>query len=1096
MTIRLIPDHKLRPAPLYRLSAAEQTVMLETIERELAAGRIRPSTSPYGSPTFFVPKSDGRYRMVVDYRHLNLNTISDAYPLPLIDQILSDLGSAKYFTKLDLVGAYQLLRIAEGYEHLTAFRTQFGMFESLVVRDGLRNAPSVFQHFLNEVFRELIGRGVIVYIDDILIYSDSLDHLRSLTLRVFDLARQASLYMKASKCEFERTSLLFLGFTISADGISTNPKTVNAISSFPIPRDLHESRSFIGLVGYYRRFVPRFASIAAPIVALTQKNVPFVWGSAQQEAFDTLKHALTSSPSLAHFSPFAKTILQTDASFFGWGFVLSQVNPSTGLEHPVAIESRRFSGARINYTVSEKEFLAIVEAFVRYRHMLLQVNTTVLTDNRNLQYWMEPRQLTPRQARWAEAMAPFDFNIVYRPGRQAVMPDALSRRSDYHEGKGSTHLQELNFSQALPSYTMDTGVSSDGELPFAGPVLRAIRVDPEPVDRDFFVDDVDIIQGLEQDKEIRAVRSDLLSVVCLNCSHPSCNHCLQEPSSLSALRTSLRNPSLVFPSWSRQGFLRFAHRTYVPDFNDARVKILRARHDSRLAGHPGVNKTLELISRDYIWVGLRRDVELYVAGCDVCQRSKPSHQRSHPQLHPLEVAKVPWRHISMDFIEPLPTANGFNSILVIVDRLTKWSVFVPTYTTLSARGLASLFISHIVSQHGLPDNIVSDRGTKFVSKFWRCLMSQLETALSFSTAYHPQTDGQTERVNQTVEQYLRVFTSFEQDDWDSLLPMAAFHYNNTVHSAIKVSPFFANFGYHPRWVDELRSSDSTVPDAVQVASSLVDLHAQCSANIALANERYAEAYNRTHSPGPTFDVGDLVLLSMENMKTLRPSKKLDYRNSGPFKILAKISDHAYQLEIPPEWHRFDIFPVSLLRPYTPSPFPTQSSEPSPLPPALDNDDSIPVYRISHFLNSRNNPENGKLEYLVEWDGLQGTSEQVSWQPPSQLASDPRFAEAVEEFHSSRPDLPSQDASPPARKSRPSRRARKKRAAAASLAAVASPTTSLHPDSASSAPLRPKQPSNWRGWKLVPVDDSTPSPVEYEGPTSRSGRPLRQKVHSD
>lgn len=1129
MRIELIPNHKLRAAPLYRLSAPEEQVMLETLTRELAAGRIRPSNSPYGSPTFFVPKSDGRYRMVVDYRHLNRNTTPDVYPLPLIDQIMAQLGTAKYFTKLDLVGAYQLLRVAEGYEHLTAFRTQFGMFESCVVRDGLRNAPAVFQHFLNEVFRELLGRGVIIYIDDILIYSNSLEDLRTLTHRVFDLAQQASLYMKASKCEFERTSVLFLGFQISSSGITTNPKKIEAISTFPVPKSLSEARSFIGLVSYYRRFVPEFASIASPITGLTKKDIPFIWEKPQQQAFETLKRHLTSSPTLAHYNPLAKTILQTDASFFGWGFVLSQIDPVTQREHPVAIESGRFSGAKMNYSTTEKEFLAIVEGFVRCRHMLLQVHTTVLTDHHNLSFWMTPRQLSPRQARWAEILAPFSFDIVYRPGKQAVMPDALSRRSDYHEGKGSTYQQDLNFTQALPTFVNPAETPLPSNLPDARPVLRALSQHPSrpPTssvsDRDYFIDDADILHGLAGDSDIAAVRAEMLALVCASCSHPTCQQAPSEPPSLSQLRRTNHNPSLTSPAWTRRGFLSFQHRAYVPNHNDARLKILRTRHDSLLAGHPGIAKTLELISRDYIWIGLRRDVEAYVAGCDVCQRTKSSHQRSHPHLRPLEVPKVPWRHLSMDFIEPLPPSNNFNSILVIVDRLTKWSIFIPTTTKLSAPGLATLFTSCVLSQHGLPDSIVSDRGSKFVSKFWRHLMAQLGIRLNLSTAYHPQTDGQTERVNQTVEQYLRIFTSYNQDDWDILLPQASFHYNNTLHSATRLTPFFANFGYHPRWADELRRSDVTeVPDAVRVASSLLHLHDQCAANITLANKRYSTAYNRKHTAGPLFEVGDHVLLSMENMKTTRPSKKLDYRHAGPFRVLAKISDYAYQLDIPADWHRFDIFPVSLLRPYTPPLYPHQTTTPSPLA-TLDNDAStIPLYRIATFLNSRNNSDSGKLEYLVEWEGLEGTAEQVSWMSPSSLTDDPRFTAAVEEFHLLHPKKPSIDISPPRPRHRrkavnpPSPRTPIDFSPTSLSSSSATPPAthtapppnlstpipnSIAPSSSSSPPplptqpFRPKQPSNWKGWALIPAIAPVSS-EPYQGPTSRSGRPLRRKVSRD
>lgn len=1159
MTVDLIPEAKLSSPPLYQLTEDQRVALLETLERETTAGRIRPSKSSYGAPMFFVPKKDGKFRMVVDYRQVNRVTKPDAYPLPLISQIISDLSKAKFFTKLDLVGAYQLLRIAPGHEHLTAFRTQYGMFESLVVRDGLRNAPATFQHFLNDVFRDLLGKGVTIYIDDILIYASTTEELHRLTIQVFDRVRSASLYLKASKCEFAQTSLLFLGFQVSEKGVSTNPEKIKAIQDFPCPRSLRESRSFIGLVSYYRRFVKGFSSIAAPITSLTKKNQPFVWGSDQQQAFETLKGHLISSPTLAHYNPSYPTILQTDASFFGWGFVISQVNPTTQLEHPVAIESGRFTGAQLNYPTNEKEFLAIVEAFVRCRHMLLQVHTTVLTDHLNLSHWMKPRQLSPRQARWVELLSPFRFDIIYRPGKQASMPDALSRRSDYHPGKGTTMDQELNFVQALPSFSARSTESSNSSgcsvQPLSGSnstptsaILRALVSTPS-VERNFFVTDSDILEGLRVDPEISPVFHDMLTMICRDCRHSSCHTPCLLPSTLIKLRQASRNPYLREPSFSSQGFLSFGHRIYIPNHNNARHKILEARHNSTLAGHPGITKTMELISRDYVWNGLRKDVEKYVSGCVTCQRTKVSHQRSHPHLRPLSVPKVPWRHLSMDFIEPLPTSGSYNSILVIVDRLTKWAIFIPTTTRLNASGLAELVLSHVLPQHGLPDSIVSDRGTKFVSKFWRHLTDRLGIKLNLSTAYHPQTDGQTERVNQVLEQYLRVFTSYHQDDWDRLLPQASFHYNNSSHSATHLTPFFANFGYHPRWIQEIQSTTSSadVPDAVQVAVSLLDLHKFCAENITSANERYAAAYNRQHDPGPSFEVGDQVLLSMENIKTTRPTKKLDIRHAGPFRIRAKISGHAYQLELPSDWRIFDIFHASLLRPFTSPLFDSQTPTPSP-PIELSEDASIPAYQVANILNSRNNSSTGKLEYLVEWAGREGTTEQVSWQLPSDL-TDNGADIPIAEFHERYPAKPSIDTTTPRQRRPPGRRRKKHPQAlpssdlhhsAPEFSQTSSPVTStpslpiapytppsqpsshhLSPSSPinpqpinpqtinpqtinptistptssrpSNIPFRPKQPTNWKGWALVP--DLPPAVNEsYPGPTSRSGRPLKSKTH--
>jgi transposase InsO family protein len=992
MKIELRSSATLAAAKLYQLTEAQRQVLLETLDRELAAGRIRPSNASYGSPMFFVPKKDGRWRMVIDYRKVNAETVPDAYPLPLISQITNDLCRAKYFTKLDLVGAYQLLRMAAGEESKTAFRTQYGMFESCVVRDGLRNAPAVFQHFLNDVFKEVLGRGVTIYIDDILIYASELAELRRLTRKVFEIVQRNSLYLKASKCEFEVTSMTFLGYVVSHNGIETDPAKIESVNNFPVPTNLRESRSFIGLTSYYRRFVPHFSSIAAPITSLTQKDKLWEWGEPQQKAFNKLKRLLTSAPILAHFDPTRETIIQTDASHFGWGFIISQIEAESRREHPIAIESGRFTGAQLNYTTTEKEFMAIVKAFERNRHMLLQVDATVVTDHLNLTFWMEPRQLSPRQARWVELLSSFRFKIVYRPGKFATMPDALSRRSDYHPGKGATLDHEVNFIQALPQLSDDI---PSQPIRNANIVLRALQ-QVVNVDRDYFIDDDDLRQGIRLDASLSEIISDMSA---LALAESAVLPPPRDSPSVANLRRTSRNPHITLPSWTSRQFLAFNNRVYVPDYSDCRLKILRARHDSPLAGHPGIVKTIELISRDYVWIGLRSDVETYVNGCAVCQRTKGTKQLPSGKLKSLNVPSRPWSEISMDFVEQLPLSGSFDSILVVVDRLTKWAIFIPTTTTLTSAQLAELLIDRLISQHGLPDAIVSDRGSKFTSKLWRYFMSRLGVNLRLSTAFHPQTDGQTERVNQVLEQYLRIFTSYNQDDWSTLLPQASLCYNNSIHSAIQLSPFFANYGYHPRVLDELKpTTTSEVPEGHRIAESLVAVHNHCSANIAEANLIYAKAYDKNHSDAPPYRVGDRVMLSMENIKTTRPMKKLDVRQSGPFEVLSVIGTHAYKLKLPDSAKIHDVFHVSLLRPFTSPTYPGQYLEP---PTPIETEQDL-EYEVSAIVDSRLS-RSGKLEYLVEWLGYEGTQDHVSWEPIGNLTGS---TDHVASFHLANPLKPS------------------------------------------------------------------------------------------
>lgn len=977
MRIKLKDGARLEPAKLYRLSGAEKEAMQALLRREVACGRIRRCGRPYGSPAFMVPKTNGEYRMVIDYRVINSHTVSDAYPLPLISSLLDTLSAAKFYTRLDLPGAYQLLRMAEGHEEYTAFRTEFGMFESLVVRDGLKNAPAVFQYFLNDVLQELLGCGVVIYIDDIVIYADTLEELRRRTLRVFELLRNAGLFVKAEKCEFEKDEIKFLGFIVSHKGVRADPEKVDAIRSFPAPEDLPGARSFVGLASYYRRFVKNFSDIVRPITMLTKKEERFRWGEQQDAAFETVKSILSSAPVIRTFDPTKEAIIQTDASYYGWGFVVSQWCEDDGLEHPVFIESGRFTDTETRYSTSEKEFFAILMAFRRTKHLLLQVHSRVVTDHQNLKYWMKLQQLSHRQVRWANELAPFNFTIEYRPGRYADVPDALSRRGDYHLGKGSTTSLSTNFGQALPTF---------GEEHAASMADLAAVV---PNERLSHLDDAEILEGLEVDPFIEEMVEEMKAVVCAKCDHPTCRTSPNHGDVIEGLRRSTRNDAYSVPTWSTAGFLLFNGRIYVPEHHDLRSRLLYMRHTSLMAGHPGGTKTRELVERDYIWPGLASDARKFVDGCATCLRSKPRHHAPYGMLRTLEVATRPWEEISMDFVEPLPKSNGYDSVLVVVDRLTKWAVFVPAKTTWKAPHLATAFFDAIASQHGLPSAILSDRGSKFTSIFWRALSRRLDMRLRLSTSYQPQTDGQTERTNQALEHYLRIHCEYQQKDWSSLLGLASFAYNNTVHTATRMTPFYANYGYHPRWAEE---TESTVPDR-RVASRINEVHAECARNIVAANESYAKFYDKYRESPPKYEVGDKVLLSMKDVTTKRPMKKLDWKYTGPYTITEKVSSHAFRLELPASAKIHDVFHISRLEPWRTNNIGDNS------PPEPIEVEGHKEYEVESIVGERwtGRGRGRHKEYLVKWTGYEGTGEETSWTHEKELED----TEALDDWEAER-----------------------------------------------------------------------------------------------
>ena len=927
----------------------------------LSKGFIRRSKSPAGAPILFIKKKDGSLRLCVDYRGLNRVTKKNRYPIPLVSNLLDQLRDAKVYTKIDLRGAYNLVRIAEGDEWKTAFRTRYGHFEYLVMPFGLTNAPATFQAIMQDIFSDMLDVSVIVYLDDILVYSkDPSSHVEDVR-RVLERLRKYNLYAKPEKCSFHTSSVEYLGFIVSPEGLSMDPAKIKVIQSWPVPKTVKSLQSFLGFCNFYRRFIPNQSEIVTCLIRLTHKGVPFIWSPECQTAFDKLKSYFSSEPLLAHFQPEKPSIVETDASDYALGAVLSQ-NDDSGVLHPIAFHSRTLSPAERNYEIYDKELLAIRDAFGVWRPYLegSPHPVEVITDHKNLEWFTTTKQLTRRQARWSEYLSGFDFVIKYRPGKLGGKPDALTRRPDVYpsqEDKDSANPQ--NFQTLLK----------------AGQLVATIRAS-------MLIDSISIVELIRE-----GLSSDPIS-------SQHVQRLQNPPPSTSPDQSPSPDPY----SLSEDGFLLFNDLLYVPDHADLRLRILRTKHDHPTAGHPGQAKTLELVQREYYWPRMRDFVFDYVKSCDDCNRSKPKRHKPFGLLQPLPIPDRPWSSISMDTIDQLPLSHGFDSILVVVDRLTKMAHFIPTTTTVTAEGIASLFFEHVFTKHGTPVDIVSDRGSKFTSQFFTSLGELLGIKLNFSTPYHPQTDGQTERVNQSLEQYLRFYVNYNQDNWAKLLPLAEFAYNNSPHSSTKLSPFFANMGFHPN----LSVVNSSVPSPLvtQQGAQLQDIQEYLKNELAIAQEQYKLHADKNRLPAPNFKVGDLVWLSTKNIHTTRPSKKLDSRRIGPFPIISKVSPLAFRLELPANLSSIHpVHHVSSLEPYVENTIPGRSQSPPP-PVVVDGELEHEVEAIldSKFDRRFRDP----LRYLVQWTGYHGDADRTSWQSPDDVKN---AAELVDEFHARLPDKP-------------------------------------------------------------------------------------------
>ncbi|CAI5471221.1 unnamed protein product [Closterium sp. Yama58-4] len=662
----------------YRLSPTELTDMKKQIEYLLDRQLIRPSTSPYGAPVLFTPKPDGSLRMCIDYHALNKLTVKNKYPIPRIDDLLDQLRGATVFSKLDLRSGYWQIKMADNSIHKTAFRTRYGSYEYLVMPFGLCNAPATFQAEMNHILRPLLDECVVVYLDDILIYSKNMkehvEHLR----KVFEILRKNKFYVKLSKSDFALEKVQFLGHMVSAKGVHVDPRKIEAVKKWKVPENVKELQQFLGFANYYNRFVPQYAKIAAPLTDLLKKDTPFRW--------------------------------------------------------------------------------ILLEEF----------------------------------------------------------------------------------------------------------------------------------------------------------------------------------------------------------------------HDVPYAGHFGSNKTLAGIAKYYYWPRMAANMQQFVTSCDTCQRMKSSKQKKAGLLQPLPVPEQPWQVVSLDFITGLPsTSRGHDSILVVIDKFSKMGHFIPTNATATAEATARLFFDRIITIHGIPATLISDRDPKFTSKFWKELMGLLGTKLAMSSAYHPQTDGQTERLNQVVEQLLRTACKDDISHRDSQLPTLEFAYNNASHAATGKTPFFLCYGREP-----LTPQQPTTPAHVQAAHDFVTTMQQLwektqrrLTTMQNSQKQYADRQRQDHSVA----VGDQVLLDTRNLNLSHLPSKLRPRFCGPFLVEAQVTPVTFRLRLPDTWKLHNAFHVQLLKPYKDPNQQFQGRQLPPPPPVLVQDE--PEYEIERVLTHRR--RGGKtLEFLICWKGYDPTED--SW----------------------------------------------------------------------------------------------------------------------
>lgn len=813
----------------YRVPLIQRKVIEDQVETMLKASVISPSHSPWSSPVVIVPKKDGTKRFCVDYRKLNRSLKQNAYPLPHIQDSISSLGGAKYFSCLDLKSGFWQIEMDEESRQKTAFTCFMGLYEFNVLPFGLSVAPSVFQNLMNEVLAGTINKHTLVYIDDIIVFSKTLEeHLQHLR-DVFGRLQKAGLRLKPSKCEFLKESIKYLGHEITPSGIKPDTEKIQVIQNMFPPKNVRGVRSFLGMLSFYRQFIHDFAEVAKPLTSLTRKNAHFQWGSQEQAAFDTLKQKLLSSPILAYPDPDKPYNLYTDASKTAVGAVLTQDTEGEG-ERAIQFISHQLSEGQQKWPCIEREAYAIVYSVLKLRHLLVGTKFTIFTDHKPLRSLFTAEMKNPRVQRWSIILDEFDCDIQYISAAKNAHADHLSRMQtnlpdepdeiDIEINVVNTDDKRFRNPEPMQQGTEDEVEKERTEdLVNLDTVQEAQQRDPELVE---------LIEKINTDPDDRAVKNFVMYGEVL--------YHISEPCSLD------RKPRLqvVIPSALTE-------------------QVLRCAHDSSFAGHVGIDKTYDKLRTRYFWKNMYKDTVRYIGKCIKCRPRKLTKQKVPVQEMP--TAEYPFQIIGIDTCGPYPDSfQGNRHIITVVDHFSGWPEAFAVKDK-SANTVAKVLLEEVIPRHACPSLIISDRGTEFNNALVEQLTSQLNIKHNLTSAYHPQSNGKTERFHRFLNASIAKSIETNQREWDQHLPGVLSSYRVSVHDSTKFSPFFLMYGRDPVLpMDTLLEpkmrymGEEYVPTMLQ---RLNEAYAEARDNTAQVRQKNRRLRNKD-TKLPEFHVGDPV----------------------------------------------------------------------------------------------------------------------------------------------------------------------------------------------------------------------------------------------
>jgi hypothetical protein len=896
--------------PTYRTPLQYMPLEKQTIDELLKLGFIERCMEPEAAPVLFVPKthSDER-RFCVDYRWINQFLKDRIVQAPNVNGTIASCRNAKRFTKIDIIRAFNRLRIAVGSEYLTAFRTRQGTFQWRVLPFGLKVGPAWWQDFINAQLNELLDLFASAYADDVLIYSDDDDeeaHWEQVEEVIHRLSR-VDLQGDIKKSRFNVTLVDYLGIVMEAGvGVRIDPEKVKAIRNWKFS-DLNSKtaiRSFLGLCNYVRMFCYHASDAAEPLNRLLKKDAPWQMGPDQEQAFETLKALACEAPVVAFFVPGRPTKVEADASRNATGGVIWQQQPD-GEWKPVGYFSKTMTPTERAYPIQDRELLAVVQTLQQYEPELLGTKFCVLTDHQALVYFSTKRTLSTRQVRWADFLSNFDITFTYRRGKDNIAADALSRKTVDLPTVKAREQEERNIALIPPEKVQlaIAAVQEDASTPnISGADL------------------VDLIRTENEKQQL-----------------------------------GQHDGKLVVPELTSDG------KTFL------RTALIREAHEPKIFGHQGQNKTIEALRKQYYWGEINKDVRRYVKNCHACGRNKGRHDRTPGLLHPLPVPNLVWEQVVVDGKDMPPDRHGYNYVWVFICKFSRLMMTLAGNKSDTGEVLASRYYRFGYRFLGCPYSWLTDNAGPFISAFMGTLNKLTGIKHRHGSSMHPQTQGSVEITNQELDQKLRFYVDKYQTDWSDHLPAFDFGHNASWHSSINMAPLKVVLGTDPRnplstdlpAIDVQTDQEKRALQIVQQTKEVQDLARQEALR---TQRRQTEQANKKRRP-VDFKVGDYVFLRKKGFITTAPTTRLDSQYAGPWRITDE-RGYSFVLDLPKSFRGKNLFHADRLRKAHMNPLPQQHRD----PPQAEEINGEAEWEVERVLASRLTGRNKILEYQVSWQG--------------------------------------------------------------------------------------------------------------------------------